>query len=79
MRMRFSIALFTALSAILALPMVAGAAPIDTPSEDRNEVMLATFVVAVLVLVIASVGFLFRRMKGMVQPPEDTTHSGGHS
>ncbi len=78
MRSRFARAAATVLATILPVPAMAAAAPIDTPSEDRNQIMVMTALVALLALALASVGFLFRRMKGMVHPPEDAGHAGDH-
>ena len=78
LRSRVARAAATVFAAMLVLPGAVAAAPIDTPSEDRNQVMVITAVVAALALGLASVGFLFRRMKGMVHPPEDAGHASDH-
>ena len=78
MRSRLATAAVVALLVLVLLPAAAGAAPIDTPSEDRHQTMLLTALVAGGILALASIGFLYRRMKGMVTPPEDTSHSGEH-
>ena len=78
MRSRIARATSVVFAVLLVLPGVVAAAPIDTPSEDRNQIMVITAVIAALVLGLASVGFLFRRMKGMVHPPEDSGHASDH-
>jgi hypothetical protein len=78
MRVRFGVASSLACLAFLALPALAAAAPIDTPSEDRNQIMIVTALVAGALLLLAALGFLYRRAKGMIAPPEDHAPAGEH-
>ncbi len=79
MRSRLIALAFTALSTALVLPATASAQGLDEMPEDKNKVMLITFVVALAALGASSVGFLYRRMKGMLHaPPDNSSHAADH-
>lgn len=78
MRSRLTALAFSVVSTALVLPATASAQGLDEQPEDRNKVMLVTFVVAVTALGLSSVGFLYRRMKGMLHAPPDSGHAADH-
>jgi hypothetical protein len=75
MRARF---FWLACAVILATLLLPGAALAQDEAtvDEHNRVMLVTFVIAVALLGVASVGFLYRRQKGMLPPADDSSAHG---
>ena len=78
MLLRARAALVAIVAAALSATPALAQGPIDAPSPDRHEIMILTAVIAVATLTVASVGFLYRRIKGMVPPPEQPATGEHH-